>query len=290
MTQTLDAYLPAKVTRSADFVAQGFRDEVLASGLYARWNRWVQCACSNIHRLANVMPDESAILGDVRVDCFKCKGRRGYVYASQVIPLQVTNASHTDEVASIAGGFASASIRITTFQEHTIRLWDRIVLLGARHPLSGDVEPANKLVVSYVEKKVHKATVESLRFPVERTRFNLGQPGDQTTLDQTTYGVDYCIAAGLDGIVIDQQLVEGTDFEITPTGQIDWTLGEGLGTAPVLGARYVIRYLCHPSYVVKSLPFAHRAQTRVYKGELQLARLNFCADAWAEWLGEDTQP
>ena len=191
---------------------------------------------------------------------------------------------------SIPGAFSNASVRFTLLQEHIAQLYDRLEVIGTKNRADVDFDPLNRLVIAYSERKKHKTTVESLRFPIVQTEFRLGNPSDSTTLDLTTYGVDNCIAATVDGAIIDVPLIEGTDFTVTTDGQIDWTLGEGRGTAPAVGARYSIRYLAHPSYIIKSFPFATRAQTRSFKGESQLARLNYCVDAWAEWLGEDNQP
>lgn len=290
MSQPLVARRPDKVQRSADFVSQGFRDEIFASGVVVNWSRTTRCPCGEVHVLASVSPVESAALGEARTDCARCRGRGSYVYRTDLINVQVTGASHTDDVATTAGGFAHGAVRFTLLSEHPIRLYDRLAIVGSKGPAEVSVSAANKLVVPYVERRVRRATIEALRFPAVPTTFGLGTPGDPTVLLNTTYAVDYCVAATTGGVIVDDELAENVDFAITADGDIDWALGVARGTAPAVGARYAIRYLCHPSYLVRSLPFAHRAQTQQFKGQIQLSRLNFCADAWPEWLGEDTQP
>jgi len=48
------------------------------------------------------------------------------------------------------------------------------------------------------------------------------------------------------------------DFTVDPQGRVDWTLGIGLGTAPVEGARYSMSYYAHLAYVVVSHPHDFR--------------------------------
>jgi len=140
-------------------------------------------------------------------------------------------------------------------------------------------------VIAYRERRLRSATVDSLRYPVKPRTVDLGTGPDQTVKVPTVLDVLYCRRADANGAIVAGELVSGTDFVVTAEGDIDWTLGDGLATAPAVGEAYALAYYTNPVYVVRSMPFAHRDTRVKTKAPEAEAALPVLVDCSLEWLG-----
>lgn len=230
---------------SVDFDDVEFRRVLVQKGTRAWWEGFVECPCRELTTIGGMMDDT----GTPDKDCIECSGSGALYIPGQQIPVMRMNAKTRLEWFNAMGPLAHGHAMFTLLPEHMSGFRDRFTLLDG--------------VMVFTERKVREATVEQPRYPIIRHTSITGTAADLTVPETTTVGVLYAHGTGLDGVVT-QRLVEGTDFSLVPLGDagnghtVDWTIGDGIGSAPPVGARYTLRYYARPRFVVVEDTFAIR--------------------------------
>lgn len=225
---------PAKFIR-VDLNPQQLRNEIYAKGLRVVWEQAAACPCRRLFSSAG----RSAATSEPREGCPECFGS-GLVYHSpNEIRAVVLGAETADRIEKY-GVDANGMVKITLLPEHLPSFQDRFTVLDH--------------VMLFRELKRRAAAVEVLRAPILRHTLRVGSEADPTVPATLEVAVTHCRRSGEDGVALDGELVDGTDFDVTGEGGIDWTKGDVLGTAPPVGGWYALSYFTHPRYVVASIP------------------------------------
>ena len=242
--------VPLKLAPTSDFQPEEFRKAVFTHGLRLDWEQVAQCPCTvrgleytgSGSKLTYAMDAAGKIshTGEPRVDCPACRGNGYILHSKQEVRAVITSARSNPKPFAIYGEYAEGMISLSLLPEHLPCFQDRFTLLDS--------------VLIYRETMRFVPTVMSLRYPiVSRTLDLAAGPTDFA-------GVLHCFKAGVDGEVAlgATELTEGVDFEVTASGQIDWTLGVALGSAPVTGAPFSVSYYARPRFAVVDHPHSIR--------------------------------
>lgn len=268
MAPTFTALRPKKLKPRVDFDERLFRTHIFTNGLRVLWELAARCPCQR--RMAVQEIDE--FTSEKRPDCPACNGTGVIYHSPQEITAQFTSAERNYERFAPWGENMPGMARFTLLPEHLPTILDRYTLLDA--------------VITYTETRIRKAVVEALRYPIVTRSLTLGQVGDPTEPDPTGVGVVYARRADSEGVLLGNELVAGTDFDVI-SGEIDWAKGDALDTAPEKGSPYSVQYFCSPRYVVKNFPHAVRDTQVLRKLPSAVAKqLVVAADAWLDFLGE----
>ena len=234
---------PAKLKPRVDFDPEQFRKMIFTRGLRVRWEQSAECPCERQTQAVNQgfgfdVQSGLRTTAEARVDCPVCKGRGYFHHSSQEILAVIPGSRNTPKPFEPYGEHARGMVSVSLLPEHLPALYDRFTLLDS--------------VLVYRESKTRSAVVESLRYPIVSRSLDL-QGGAQTV------DVLYAHKASASGSTTSvDTLTQGVDFVITNAGEVDWTLGDGLGSAPVVGAQYSFSYYANPRYVVIDHPHAFR--------------------------------
>lgn len=256
-----------------DFKPVEFRRLILTKGMRMQWEQATRCPC------ARIINDGISVegTGDFQTDCPECYGR-GVVYHSPLAIVALyedanTNPNRFAPYGETAHGMAG----ITLLPEHNAGFLDRFTLLDN--------------TMRYEEVLIRRAVVERTRWPIVTRDVVVGSGLDDTLPDTLQVSAVYSRHADSMGNVRTNVLEEGTDFTVTTDGQIDWTLGDGLGTAPIVGTRYSMSYYSHPTYIVQNFPFNVRDTWIKQKNRNpSFKMLPQRAMCWLEYLGRPEWP
>lgn len=239
MTRILTPLEPLKI-KVPDMEPEAFRAEIIGKGAQMTWEMAAECACEQRVDYGSV----EGRPGSSQQDCVACDGTGIIYHSAQPIRALLTSPDANPDRFALYGPMAQGMMRLSMLPENLPSYLDRFTLRDS--------------VMTYRESRTRQATVEELRFPVVTRPVTHGTLGDPTTPTTTTFGTMYVRRADADGVIIAGELVEDVDFEIDNSGRVDWTLGDGLGTAPAVGSRYSIHYVCNPRYIAQSFPFIFR--------------------------------
>lgn len=232
---------PTKLGPRVDFRPEEFRKFFFKAGLNLVWEQAQECPCKRptADYSLQVSLNSTARTHESRVDCAKCKGRGYFYHSSQTVRAIVTSASENPERFRLYGEFATGMINISLLPEHLPSYGDRFTMSDS--------------VLLYRETKIRTAqAVEEPRFPIVTRSLDLSTGGTQV-------GVLNLHRSNLDGTCTDAgALVEGTDFVVNASGNLDFTLGDSNGNAPTTNTRYAVSYYAHPRFVVVDHPHAFR--------------------------------
>lgn len=223
-----------------DFTPDNFRRLILQKGMRMTWQQAAMCPCRSILSNGGITQPT----GEFDPECEECFGR-GVIYHT---PLQIRgifeDASRRPEKYAIYGEHISGTAGLSTLAEHALNFKDRVVLDDNR--------------MTYMEAKTRRKTVERVRFPVAERSVVVGTSGDSTVAETITVDAAYVRKADPNGKINPYVLVEGTDFTINGSGELDWSLGDSRGTAPLIGSEYSITYYGKPTYIVIDTPYQYR--------------------------------
>lgn len=245
---TLPPYQPPKTNPRVNLDALAVRKFIWNHGIRVLWEQASECPCARRSAdastgLSLTIPSGS-VTGGHRTDCPVCGGEGYYRHSDQEIVALITNLALDPQAHMAWGEGASGMVKITTLPENLLSFKDRITLLDS--------------VLLYRETLPRKGSPDALRYPIVEHTMQLST-GDFTA------GVLHCHKADASGeTTLSDVLVEGTDFDVVD-GKIDWTKGDGLGSAPAVGDRYSVSYFGRPRYVVTSHPFSIRDTVSVSK-------------------------
>ena len=179
------------------------------------------CACQQRLTLSSSLISMTGDTLEKRSNCPNCRGRGWVHHSKQEIPALVLSSSREPERFANYGLNSKGMAKITTLPEHLVSFMDRFTLKDS--------------VMTYTENRERKTSPESLRYPVVDRTFKIGTVGNQVVPNTVTIGALHCNATDSEGRIITAVgepavLSEGTDFTVTNTGQIDWSLGDSAST------------------------------------------------------------
>lgn len=269
MAVDLTPVKPAKLKPRADFNPDEERGFIWRKGLACRWEMASRCPCGQKMTFGGLSGDTR----EHRSACTACSGTGIIYHSPQVVPLLVVTPEVNPERFKLWGEHARGRVKLTFLPEHLPSLFDRVTLTES--------------VLLYRDRvKRTAAAADVLRYPVATRTVGLGTGDNQATPVPTDLSVLHCRRADADGVIVAGDLVEGTDFTVTDAGAIDWSLGDGLGTAPAVGSDYALSYYTHPVYLVTSLPFGFRdTMTATKAAGVTQHGLAIRVDAELEFLG-----
>ena len=232
---------PSKVRPRVDFDMQEYRKLIFAKGVDLTWEQCAECPCSQSAQGYDVGLIEvtSAVTGEARADCELCDGKGYYWHSAQTIRAILTGGSTDTNQFQLYGEYARGMVSLSLLPEHLPAYGDRFTVLAS--------------VRLYRETLTRgESETEALRYPVQSRQLDL-----ETGV--TTLGVTRLQRAGLSGLSTEADvLVEGVDFDVTEAGELDFSKGDALGTAPLVGARFSVSYFARPRYYVADTPHSHR--------------------------------
>lgn len=220
---------PAKLLpqKSVRFDMPGFRKMLYLRGWRVTWEQAGKCPCT-----------ESADSDHPRPDCPVCDGDGWDYHSSQEIRALVLNATQAVEPYQVHGEYGRSHVFLTLLPEHLPSIQDRYTALDSIF-----------LMKDYGERSA---------LATDRMRYRISPRTMQLSTGTVVIGVTHCRKQDADGVAEEALLVEGTDFTVDGNGTIDWSLGDGLGTAPPLGRRYSCTYYAHPRFVAMEDQFSAR--------------------------------
>jgi len=234
--------VPSKIRPRVDFNMEEFRKLLFSKGLPVTWEQCAECPCSQLAAEGFPLTIDQALTqktGEARADCPTCNGRGYLWHAAQPITALVTSQSANADAFALYGEYGRGMVSITTLPEHLPAYGDRFTVLDS-------------VMVRRETRTRTQAGADTLRYPIIQRTLDLAGGVE-------LHGVLYLHASDASGIApINGQLSAGVDFTITPQGAIDWTLGDGTGTAPAAGTLYSVSYYANPRYYVADHPHAHR--------------------------------
>jgi hypothetical protein len=253
-----------------DFIEKELRRFLIQHGLPMTWESAARCPCVREITTLGV----SGVTWEPRTDCAACNGTGWLYFNPQPVTGFVLGAASDPDLFTQYGEYASGMVRLTLAPEHKPSVGDRFSNL-------------NSTVTMDEVRTRTSETIERLMYPIATRTIEVGSDADPSVAEEIEVGVVYCRRADINGELESNLLEQDTDFTITAAGAIDWTLGDGLGTAPVEGARYGLKYYLHPTYIVQGLPYQHRDQfVKTKRPALRFAVLPTRADCWCEFLGD----
>jgi len=232
MGMTLQPVYPTKSLGRADFDIKAYMSALKDKGYHVTWEQHAECPCSDA-------TDDHQPL----VTCPVCLGRGEYWHTPQDARVLMTRFEYS-EVSKNIGEFMPGAVYATFAPEQLPGIRDRFTLQNS--------------VIVYTETLERVAGTTQAhgrptgtRYPITSRTMTLNVAGTST---ETTVHVTYMRKNGAGGYPT-TELTEGTDFTIDASGDIVWTLGDALGTAPAVGVAFTITYFCNPRYMV--LDYAH---------------------------------
>lgn len=235
------AFIPGDYAQEAVDVDGGdVRKFVVGKSVRLWWEQGVPCPCRGVQELNGV----TRSTGEPSPTCTFCHGA-GIMYVNgQQIVAMMTSTSESKTLYSEYGQYAKGTAWLTLLPEHVADYLDRYTLLDG--------------IRTHSEVRRRVSLVENLRYPVIRRTFPVGSINDSSAKVYTTVGVQWCMAAGSDGVTTGTELEEGSDFSVNADGQIDWSLGDDANTAPAVGDLYSIRYYARPRMFLDDHTFLRR--------------------------------
>lgn len=266
---------PFKLNPPPDWRINELYQMLWAFGIEATWEAASRCVCGT-------WSDQAA-----RQDCPICHGDGWEFHHSQPIRTAMvgvrTGWTPYDRNNPMTDGSAQFSVR----GEHVPAPGDRITLLGAHITMTD----------RYARMATIADPIERLRYPVYPQEVETRDP-ETGRLATVALGVIHLRAADADGKAkLDSHghpytLVEGTDFDVTEDGYLDWTKGDVRGTAPEApetlggqGSGFSIYYKTRPVFRVTDHSHALRASMTRRKRTAETLQVLPCQfTAKLEWL------
>lgn len=235
--------VPVKDGPRAEFQPEEFRRTIKTKGLNVVWQQNAECPCvqaSTAYGIGTTALLTAAVsnMEDPLADCPVCNGDGYILHSPTPIKALVTTFDAVNQFQYF-GEYVSSTMRGTFLPENLVSLGDRVTLTDC--------------TMLFRETRPREASaIQSLRYPAVNRVLDLAS-------GEFTVGVTYCHKADAAGVAIPGGvLYQDEDFVVDANGDIDWTLGIGLGTAPADGDRFSMSYFVAPVYVVEDLPFSVR--------------------------------
>lgn len=244
---SLPSRRPQKIRPRVDFDIEEYRKLIFAKGVDLTWEQCAECPCSRPASdfSLDLLQASTERIGEARADCPLCEGNGYFWHSSQEIRAIVNSAYANTERFALYGEYARGMVSVSTLPEHLPSYGDRFTLKAS--------------VSVYRETKTRSQTIEALRYPIESRTLDL-QGGTQVL---KVLHLQRASASGVS--TASDSLTEGTDFQVTTDGKLDFTLGDASGRAPEVGARFSVSYFARPRYYVADRPHTHRDSVFIRK-------------------------
>jgi hypothetical protein len=233
-------WTPKVAPENYDFDYVEFRKAILDQGGPIRWDHGVPCPCRNELSVGYSASSAREIdTQEPNTNCPVCEGTGVMLVNSQEIVGMLWQYGENNRFSQYFGRLAPGEAHLTLLPEHIPDMDDRFTMLD------------RTIVVSDTFRR--KGPRAKLRFPVSKKILELGSEMDPAVLEPREVGVIGLWVANQDGTYNSRPpLVENVDFKVVD-GEIDWSPGDTLGTAPAEGTPFSIRYYANPVYKVLAL-------------------------------------
>lgn len=219
-----------------------FRAAIIEHGDKIKWEQAARCPCAANEDTGQ--PDPT---------CDVCAGKAWEYHSPQPIRGIVDRLEYRLDALERLGDWAFGGCMVTVDPLHRPNFRDRFTLLES-------VKPHSELVARGIEGRADRLT-----YPIRTVQ-------DAVMVEEAGERVRRQVKTGVIRLrLMDEArrtpgpvLREGVDFEISPEGRVDWTLGDGRGSSPRprdgnrRGGRYAVTYLHAPAYLVGNYPFPFR--------------------------------
>lgn len=236
--------IPRVVAPQALFNPELFRSDIVqfAAGCpNIRWEKAFPCPCAWKPSFAGV---EGEVGGESRPGCEKCRNS-GVYYVRQ---------SDTYAIVTSAGATATKSGKLTG--DSWMDVQAKFTCLPETAPAHLDRLSILNAWIQVSERRTRRRTVESCRFPLEEREIVSASPNNSHTPICHKETLIECAWASSSG-VFQATLAPDVDLRVVD-GNIDWTIGDDLGSAPPVGCDYTATYWARPRYIIQGHPFIHR--------------------------------
>lgn len=233
-----------KVQPRVDFAPDEFRAQIQGWGHRMRWERAMRCPC-NLQLVDRYDPTITALSRVGLTGCPGCDGV-GYQYAAaQTIKALVNDPSSDQRFLQVFGEMAFGAVRLSLLPEHLPAWRDRFIDLdGAR--------------LYQEEPRVRVDAVEQPTYPILTRSMLVGDDDDPTRTVARDLGVVVLRKADANGVLLEDEPVEGVDFRITDAGAIEF-LDDSAGVGPpAVGQAYSLVYTTCPTWTVRNHPHLYR--------------------------------
>ena len=250
-----------------DFDLADFQRSLLQHGRRIWWEGAQECPCRRILTVVGVTQQT----GEPLSDCTACQGAGILMDSGQQTIGMFTGIRESQKRYNEFGPNAAGYGYISLLPENLPNINDRFTLIDGWR------------IHSEIKRRGSGST-DSLRYPITPRTFRIGAG--------TNYAIPKTITVGvLHGAIAPTTLVEGTHFVVNASGQIDWTLGDGLDLSPAEGSTYSVRYICRPVFVCVDHVFVSRdLHNRTSEDELALGQHPVNITVMAEHLAIRSPP
>lgn len=256
---------PDDLEPRCDFDVDDFLTGLANNGLVATWWAAARCPCNTT---------ESS---DPFRLCPICHGEGWEFHNQQTVRIVTVGVRRAIEWQNRPVIFDTGTMYATVRAEHAPAKYDRIVLEDARIGISN----------LWSRRSSVANPIETLRYPVAPLVYN------DCDGNEVTAGVVHMRASNAEKRGAGPILVQGVDFDVTKDGQIDFTRGDQLGTAPSApdspgedGGLFSMYYYTRPHYRVDDWPHVLR-DTRAQAEDIEAPKhvmLPVQFTARLEWL------
>lgn len=222
----------------ADFDPSEMQRLIWNYGIPCLWELWAPCPCGH---------EQAA-----HTDCPQCHGTGRNYYAQQEVLAAVTGVKRNWQQWERMGPMEPGTAMFLCRGEHCPSLGDRFTITHAHIPLT--LAAVRRAALADPDHPTVHA-IERLRYPVVPQVIEIRDEANNRT--PQSFGVMFLQGQGEDNKPMDP-LVEGTDFDVTIDGWLDWTKGDLRGTTPAPGKLFSIYYRTRPVYRVEDFPIAFR--------------------------------
>lgn len=236
--------IPKYVAPQALFNPEIFRSDIVkfAGGCpNIRWEKAFPCPCSMRMTLREI---DGEVGGESKTLCPQCAGASVYYVRQPDTFAIVTSVGETNSASGKTTGQGWADIQAT------------FTFLPENAPAHQDRVTDLRSWVQVSDRRKRKRTQEKCRFPLEE-RVIVGADAANSTVAvcfrETVIEMATADAAG----AFVARLTPTVDFDVID-GEIDWTKGDILETAPAVGCVYFVTYWVHPRYLIQNIPFISR--------------------------------
>jgi len=214
----------------ANFDRRKFDKLIQGQGQRLTWEQAEKCPCR-----------ESAHSDQGKAGCPVCKGLGWAWHDALPVKAIVHKVDLTPDAFKPVGEWAQGGVYLTLQPEQQPGYMDRFTAIDL-----------NMILQDFAVRS--SDPTDALRMPIAIREMALAG-------GTVNVGVRRCRKMLANGDADGSPLVEGVDFAVV-AGQIDWTLGDGLGTAPAVGIRYAATYNAHPVWHVSHVPLVRDTWTK----------------------------